>query len=242
MKKRKIALICAAALLMTGCGATLPEMTDEQADAIGEYAAITLLKYDANSRSRLVDLSQVEQKTEPVLPAEPKPAPTEEIQQENPSEEPETPVIDHRGEDNVGADSVESFLEMPEGVSVLYTGYDTCESYEEEGSLYLALEASADKELLVLRFALQNTSETDQEINLAGRRDSYRATINESYTRTALTTMLNKDLSTYMGTVPAGGTEEVVLLFEIDPEQAGSVETISLNLKNDSKTYTIQLL
>lgn len=242
MRKRKIALVCVAALLMTGCGATLPEMTDEQVNVIGEYAAITLLKYDANSRSRLVDLSQIEEKEDPILPVEPESLPTEDEQPENPA----TPVIDHRGEeyleDYVGADSVESFLELPEGISVIYSGYETCQSYEEEGSLYLALEASEGKELLVLHFTLQNTSGANQEIDLIGRRDNYRVTINGSYTRAALTTMLTTDLSTYMGTVPAGGTEEVVLLVEIDPEQVPSAETISLNLKNDSKTYTIQLL
>lgn len=238
MKKQGIALVCVAVLLMTGCGAVLPEMTDEQADAIGEYAAITLLKYDANSRSRLVDLSQI--KEEAVLPEELETLPQEEKQPEEIPDVSDTPAADHQ--EDMWADSMESFLELPEGISVTYLGYETCQSYQEENSLYFALEAAEGRELLVLRFSLQNHSEADCMVDLVDRKDQYRVTVNGSYTRIALTTMLANDLSTYMGTVPAGGAEDVVLLLEIAPEEVGTVENITLNLKDDSNAYTIQLL
>ena len=37
------------------CGNEIPDLTEEESQRIGEYAAVTLLKYDANNRSRLVD-------------------------------------------------------------------------------------------------------------------------------------------------------------------------------------------
>ena len=49
------ALLCAMALTMTACGNEIPDLTEEESQQIGEYAAVTLLKYDANNRSRLVD-------------------------------------------------------------------------------------------------------------------------------------------------------------------------------------------
>ncbi|MDE7269131.1 MAG: hypothetical protein K2N81_01500 [Acetatifactor sp.] len=242
MKKTGIGIMCLAALLLAGCGATLPNMTDEEADIIGEYAAITLLKYDVNSRSRLVDLSQMEELEESGAPSvvEPEPLP------EKPSEEtpdiPDTSVIDisASGLETVG--SLESFLELPEGLSLANTGYELCQSYQGAAGSYFALEASEGKELLVLQFTLQNQSGASQEINLLARQDNYRVTVNGSYNKTALTTMLTDDLSTYKGTLAAGSTEKVVLVFEVDPVQTGSVDSITLNLKNDSKTYTIQVL
>lgn len=241
MRKRGIALACAAVLLMTGCGAILPEMTDEESNLIGEYAAITLLKYDANSRSRLVDLTQVEEKTEADVSSVPEtPSPEESPTQQAPDIS-DTPVIDNRDENNYGTDSVESFLELPEGVSVVYTGYQLCQSYPEEENRYFALDAAEGKELLVLCFSLQNNSGTTHELNLMERRDNYKLTINGNYSKTALPTMLINDLAAYKGTIPDGGAEEVVLVIEIEPEQVSTVETIALRLKNESKTSTIQL-
>lgn len=243
MKKQRIGILCLSALLLSGCGAELPNMTDEDANAIGEYAAILLLKYDANSRSRLVDLSQVE-----VLDAaqEPSAAEPEPLPEPMPSEEApdlqDTPVIDASASGLETSGSLESFLALPAGVSLASTGYELSQSYQGEVSSYFALEAAEGKELLVLQFDMQNLSGASQEINLLDRRDSYRVTVNGNYSKTALPTMLIDDLSTYKGTLADGSTEKVVLVFEVEPVQMSSVDSITLNLKNDSKTYTIQIL
>ena len=70
----------------------------------------------------------------------------------------------------------------------------------------------------------------------------YRVTINDSYTRIALTTMLLNDVSTYIKELPAQSGEEVVLLVELEQETADSITSISIKMKNESKTYTIQVL
>lgn len=243
MKKKTVAVMCMMALLLTGCNSNFPDLTDEEAAAIGEYAAVTLLKYDANSRSRLVDLSQVEEEAVAESVPESQPAPVVPKESEEPEvqqPEQEQPVINEIT-DNM-AESMEAFLELPEGVTLSYVGYDVCQSYQEDSNLYFALEASTGKKLLVARFEIQNATAETQEINLLDRRDNYRLTVNDTYTRTALTTLLSGDMSTYLGTIEAGASEEVVLLIEVNEADAENVQSISLNLKNESKTYTIQLL
>lgn len=245
MKKKIVAVVCMIPLLLGGCNSEFPDLTDEQAKVIGEYAAVTLLKYDANNRSRLVDLDQVDEETivegtsevekapevvmpEPELPKEPevtKPV------------EPEMP--DQNTEDENAVSSVEEFLELPEGVRVSYVGYDLSQSYQEEDNPYFTIEASEGKNLLVTKFELVNDSSEAQEINLLDRRDNYRLTVNESYTRTTLTTLLANDLSTYMGMLEPGVSKEVILLIEVD---VSDIQSLTLSLKNESKTYTIQLL
>jgi hypothetical protein len=241
MKKKVVGVVCAAALLLTGCGAAFPEMTDEQESSVGEYAAITLLRYDANCRSRLVDLSQIEDEEEQVeTPAsEPEQSQQEEEQQQNTSE---TPVVDVSEGTGETSDSMENYLELPEGLSLTYTGYELCQSYQEPSNAYFTLEASEGKQLLVLSFEMRNDSGSEQSVNLLERRDSYRITVDGSYTRSALTTMLDNDLSTYVGVVAPGVSEQMVLMIEVGADQAENIDSISLNMKNESNTYTIQLL
>ena len=40
---------------MTACGNEIPDLTEAESQRVGEYAAVTLLKYDATLRSRLAD-------------------------------------------------------------------------------------------------------------------------------------------------------------------------------------------
>lgn len=246
MKKKGIGIICLAAMLLTGCGAALPDMTDEDANAIGEYAAIMLLKYDANSRSRLVDLSQIEESEELEEIQEPSVAEPDLLPEEPSSEElkdlQNTPTIDASvsGMDTVS--SLESFFDFPEGMSLACTGYEFCQSYDGGANAHFALEASEGKELLVLKFSMQNQSGVSQEINLFDSQYKYRIVVNARDIRTALSTMLVDDLSTYEGTLADGSTENVVLVFELEAAQTDSVESITLNLKNDTKSYSIQVL
>ena len=98
MKKKIVA--AALAILMclgtTGCGENaIPNLDEEELQAIGEYTAVTLMKYDANRRSRLVELP--EETTEPTEPSEQVPQETPEPSGMAPVDE--TPVIDGADED-----------------------------------------------------------------------------------------------------------------------------------------------
>lgn len=245
MKKRIVAIMSTAVLLLSGCGSSFPQLSDEEAKAVGEYAAITLLKYDANSRSRLVDLSQVEDEPETEGNQGIVTIPEEVVPEEPKVEESQTPEIQESVADvdtDMVAESIEEFLELPEGISVAFTGYELCQSYQEEGSLYFTLEASSGKTLLVTKFVMQNSSPEAKQIDLLQRKDNYRITVNGTYSRTALTTMLSNDMTTYKGSLAVGALQEVVLVIEVDSEMAQDVQSISLNLKNESKIYTIQVL
>ena len=245
MKRESKILILAgvcAMLSMAGCGSSLPDMTDEQVNAIGEYAAVTLLKYDANSKSRLVDQATLEQ------------IELQEAQQVQANIEPEIigggkndteqqVVIDNTQDTGATmASSLEDFLELPAGMSLTYAGYEVGQSYQEDGDLYFSLEASAGKQLLILSFTLENQSGEDKELRLLDQRNSYRITVNDEYTRTALTTMLENDLATFIGTIRAGESRTMVLLTEIDPDKVAQVDTIAIKFKNMQTSYAQQVL
>lgn len=233
MRKRFFALGMAGMLMFCGCGGNFPVMTDEESELVGEYAAVTLLKYDANQRSRLVDLSWTDSKTDAEDP----------VNEQEPEKEPavpETPVIEPEEPEGVG--SLEEYFGLAEGMAITFAGVETGQSYSNGANDYFSIDAAAGKSLLALNFQISNMSGAEQTVNLLDRKDIYRVTVNGSHTRTALRTMLLNDMTTYMDAIAPGDSVTVVVVVEIDANQADAISSIELNLKNESSAYTIQLV
>lgn len=230
------ALLCTMMLSMTACGNEIPDLTEEESQRVGEYAAVTLLKYDANNRSRLVDPEMVIAKLE-------KEAAKEEAKVEETGNTDTTEVTMPTAQEDITA-SMEDFFGLPEGVGITYEDYMVADSYPEDGATdeYFALDASAGKKLLVLRFRLTNGTEQEEKIDLLNTNSRYIITVNDSIRANALTTMLPNDMSTYAETLEPGQDQELVLLLEVNEDVAGAVQAIALHLKNASNEYTIQLL
>lgn len=236
------ALLCAMALSMTACGNVIPDLTEEESQRVGEYAAVTLLKYDANNRSRLVDPEIVIAKLEKDAAKEARRqenAQTEEKPAGTTASEIESPVA----QEDITA-SLEEFFGLAEGVTLTYRDYSLADSYPEDGSTddYFALDASAGKKLLVLNFELTNGTAGEENIDFLSTASRYIITVNDSIRGNALTTMLPNDMSTYAETLAPGETQGLVLLLEVNEDVANAIQNISLHLKNASNEYTIQLL
>lgn len=239
MNKKSITALLTAAVLcagLTGCGENaIPDMTDEQVKSIGEYVAITMMKYDANHRSRLVDRNLLDKK--PYVPSEP--AATQVPSGMGTVDN--TPVIDSTVVENPY--TMEEVLALPDGVMLVYSGQRLCDTYPntgEIGSLYV--NASAGNRLLVLSFILNNTIGQEQKVDVLSSDAVFRVTVNGSYSRRALVTSLPGDITTYNKTIPANSDTEVVILVEVTDEIASGMESISLNVKNGAKSYTAKIL
>ena len=251
MKTRKILkgmmILGTMTMMVTGCGNQIPDLTEEQAQKIGEYAALTLLKYDTNHQSRLVDEAVVEEYEEKLeeeaLKESAEPTPTPEPEGMDPVAD--TPVVE-REEDAVVSEvivTMEECLGLPGGVAVTYEGRETYETYPADGSTqnYFTLDASAGKKLLVLNFSLENQTGSDVQIDLFAKDAVFMLSADGVDAQKALTTMLLNDLSTYVGAIEAENSREMVLLFEIDEMTAENLTDIKLQYKNESNVYTIQL-
>lgn len=237
------ALLCTMMLSMTACGNEIPDLTEEESQRVGEYAAVTLLKYDANNRSRLVDPEMVIAKLEKEAAREATKAAQEEEKAEETGSTGTTEVTMPTAQEDITA-SMEEFFGLPEGVSITYEDYMVTDSYPADGATdeYFALDASTGKKLLVLRFCLTNGTEQEEKMDLLNTNSRYIITVNDSIRANALTTMLPNDMSTYEETLEPGQSQELVLLLEVNEDVAGAVQTIALRLKNASNEYTIQLL
>ncbi len=240
------AIMAAMALMLTGCGGSFPNLTQEETQLIGEYAASLLLKYDVNHSSRLVSREEVQE-------AQLQQDVWEEIPSESTQEgmDPveDTPVINVEPESGTDSEvkntgNLEKFYGLPEGIVVTYQGNEVCDSYPPDDGVtctHFALDATEGKRLLVLKFNIENKTQSEQEIDMLNQQSIISATINGSYTRNTLVTMLLDDMSTFVGNVPAGGSVDLVLLVEADDDVADNISSLMLNFKNESKTCTIQL-
>lgn len=241
--KKSLTKLLALSMLMTvltGCAENqIPERSPEEIQAIGEYVAFTLMKYDMGHTSRLMELPPVEEKEEPSEEEE-----RNDIVGMDPVDD--TPVINDAGNEEQNqvpqnpVYSMEEVMGLPEGVSVSFTGYEVYDSYPPESDAF-AVTAAEGKKLLVLNFSMTNTLNQEQSLDLLSSGTRYRIMVDDEYAQWSLPTMLPEDMSSYIGTIAAGESIRTVLVVEMDAEAAGAVSSIRLILRNELKSHTIQL-
>lgn len=233
MKKRGISCGVAALcmVLLTGCGAALPPMTEAQQDAIAEYAAALVMRHTRDYSSRLVDLSLYEEK---------EPEETEEPESGGMDETADTPVIDNTGNNDNSGDamayqSIDSLL-VPEGVLINYTGSALLDSYPDSSSdeaPYFALDAATGKKLLVMTFSLQNTTGEEKNLDVNAIAPRCVVRINDTERTHVISTMLLDDLSTFEGSLAAGEEIPLVLLAEVD-DTLETIEKLELTVSTEA--------
>lgn len=267
MGRRKLGIVflIIAAMGFTGCGNSIPEMTEEQNSQIVEYAAGLLLKYDENYDSRLVDMQQnteeaaEEEAQEPEKPATDHDGAAEQQPEESNTGLPASDGTSGRGADegettdgqNAAAEEEEVLVNQSidefygiEGITIRYTGYELKDIYiesdaeQEPTNIALAITASRGCKLLILNFDVSNTGEEDRTIDMPAAGSKFKISINGEAPKYALTTMLANDLSSFVGTVSPGTAQKLVLVGEIPEEREDSIESISLVMKNVSEDAT----
>lgn len=237
--KRIGALLCGAAVMLTitGCGATVPDLTEEETAIISQYAADVLLKYDKNHGSRLVELP--EEEVEEVAETEETPD-GEEAQAEEPAD---VEIIDktEETEEVVATTTIEGYYGISD-FTFQYTGYEVVNSYpdmEEGGDVFFSMDATEGTQLLVLKFQATNQSSTEQMLSMLSYGARFRISVNGESSKGALATMLLNDMQTCEQTVEPGGSVELVSIIEI-PVDTG-IDSIELILRGGEQDATMKL-
>ncbi len=238
-------------MLLCGCSSQIAEMTEEQQQRVGEYAAFTMLRYDAEHRSRLVDYSEVEAADEAARIAEEARLAAEEAKKketENADQkENDTNVIDKTSEDpdeGYTSDTIEDFLGLLPGTLLSYKGYTVQASYPEDNDVseYFIVEANPGKKFLVLWYTLYNGSGSEQEVNFLADNIAFKCKVNGEITATALVTMLNDDMSTLQTTLRDNEEIDCVLIYEIDESAADDLSSIVVKLSKTGANWERQVL
>lgn len=258
MRDKKIIsviLAAACAVLMCGCGDEIPDLEPEVTDQITEYSAALLLKYDSTAPSRLLPEGTVTSVAY-VDPGSPNAASYETEPVEGESDIPVDNVPDVTSDDVTVTDTTtgetsgggsngdyNSFMSSL-GVSMNYSGtYEIADSYPEGDDVnpYFTVDASSGNKLLVLHFDLANASGSDLDVNLNNLNLRYRVSINGGKNKFVMTTLLENDLLSYVGTLPAGQSKDIVAICEISEEEAASIQTIDFTVRGDDFSSVVKL-
>lgn len=231
--------------LLTGCGATLPEMTEEQENQIVNYAVALAVRYHGGQESRLVELSLYDEKKEEdgsgnvSDPETPEDSDGQKEGGMDPVKDTDTSDI---SEENRVQSTIEGFFGL-EGIRVDYTGAFFCDTYPEESDeeLFFSVDATAGMKILAASFEIHNISDGAAEIDFLSASPRIRLILNEGRSMPILTTLLPEDLATYQGTLEAGDTVKLVILAEVEEASAGEIRTLEVTLKSDDSNARITL-
>ena len=244
-KKLLAALLVGAAIMLAGCGNAIPDMTDEQLQEVGEYAALLLLSHDVNYKSRLVDVETLVTETPGEPPQEVLPEETPEPENVGMDPVEDTPVVDlteGQREEQQNNMNLEEVMGFPEQITLSYTGHEVLDHYPEEASdeEYFTIDPEEGNRLLVLHFTLQNQGEGTETVNTINRKLLIDVSVNGISVH-CLSTLLENDLMLFREDLTPGESIEVVILAEYDAESLLDVASVELNVKNDDKNATIRL-
>ena len=208
-------LVTMTVCLAGGC-AKFQVLTEEEENLYADYAANLVLKYDKNYIDRM---KSVELETE---------KPTE--KQTETSAEVSAETSDRGDTQTVAETSINELFGL-QGLQIQPAGYEVADAYpSDSNALGMSMTAVKGSKLLVLKFSVTNTSGADVSISMLEKNAQYRGILNDTIKVNAQVTGLLHALNTYQGTIPAGGTEELVLVFQINEHDAETIRSLELQV------------
>lgn len=227
-KKRGKRYLCfglAAMMAFSGTGCVkseISDLTEEEENLYVEYAANIVLRHDKNNIDRM---RYVEMEETTAAPA------ASEQNQENSGTAENTETADIM--------SMNDIFGMA-GIDIQANGYEVSDSYPSNGSeLGMSMIAVKGYKLLILKFNVANTSGSDIAVNMIDSGAVYRGIINDSVRMNAQVTALLNAFNTYSGTIPAGSTQEMVLVFQINENDADNIRSVKLNVTYNDRQGTV---
>lgn len=254
MKKKLIGksiVLGMSVCLLSGCGNTIPELTDEQASLVATFAADVLLSHSDADDSRLIDTEQealrreeIEQKAAEIR----KQMDAEAAQEEKQDQSRQGASAKSGGgyaANEAGPEAIAPFIGL-DGFTVDYAGYEISPSYEESGSggWNPTIDAADGMNLLILKFNVSNSSGTSAVLDVLSQNMTFRVSgIDESGNEIsggAGMTMLLNDFANAQDEMQAGESREYVLMIEIG-NTVTEVNHLSLFMKKGEETMTVQM-
>lgn len=233
MKKRIIlAALSLMLCMLAGCLEATP-LNEEEMDVVAEYAASLLLKYDDKYDTPLYYAEEREARLTPTPTPAPKP--------KYPTATP-TPVAGNKppsgngsGGENSGTMSALPYnqaettkqltgLLAVEDITVSCTGCKLMDSVVSNN--YFSLQAKEGSQYAVVSFLLQNNSKRDIVFDASGKGMEYSIDVNTKTLFRASLSLLENDLQYMEIPVPASGTAEAVLVFEIADTEINTLHLI----------------
>ena len=226
-------------------------LTGEEQKMYAEYAAGVLMKYNAGTNNRVLEgqkLIQQEAKEdaarEQALRREQLAAEYEKGKNTNKKENTSS---DSPNSSSTGVSSGVSYISDMASVagmndfSIRYMGCEITDSYPKAGDdLFMAMDATAGKVLLVAEFEVTNNSAETKNFDMFSNQGKFKLKINGKNYKSQYTLLLN-DLSMYKGQLEANESVATVLIFEIPQTEAVNQGDMTLAITIDGNTEYMSL-
>lgn len=242
MRKKLCVLAMATALLLTGCGSSVPKLSKLDNSLAAQYLADSILKNDADYADSLdYDHALLTATPTPVPTAAPTAAP----------QETEAPGgSDNKNTDKPGASAAESNQNNEQKyqsvslsevfgstkVSVKAQGYQVEKSH---GTSYASCTAGKGKKLFIANFSISNTSKSAAKVNFAKQNLQAELVVNGKSVATPLQTIVDGDLQFFNKKLGAGQKKQGVLIFEVDKSMKAN--DVQIHFVNGAKETSVSM-
>ena len=267
MKKNRLLsflIICMMSMVVTACSKkeeaveTVEEteevnmfgLTEKEQKLYAEYAAGVLMKYNAGTNTRVLEgqkLAYVEEKEEAKRQQEARREQLVQEYQSGKNTDSSNKNTNSSASNGTGSSSGVSYInDMATAggmndFSINYIGCEITESYPNAGDdIFMAMDATDGKVLVVTKFAVTNKTNDTQNFNMFSNKGKFKLKLNGKTYKSQYTLLLD-DLSMYKGDVGAGETIETVLVFEVPQEYAQNTEGMELAITIGGSSSTMSL-
>lgn len=228
----------AGALVLTGCGEEPYELQDNERAVIVNYAAHIIAKYNVKQPEgyRYVFPKAEDETEEQPQETQTEDTPTEDAQAED------TQTEDAQTDMPTDADDASDGEEAPavtlsealglKGIQAVYTGAELTNRYD-------SIVPDAGKKLLILHVTLQNQTAKARKCDILSLLPVFRAKVNGTEDLTAELTILPENLSTWEEKIPAGGSADTIILFQVKEDAVTSIDQLELQVTAGETTSRV---
>ncbi|WP_456057052.1 DUF4352 domain-containing protein [Agathobacter sp.] len=230
----KMAAVAFTAIItLTGCGTQLYDMTDAEQSLIANYSAYVVAKHNIYQQDGMTNATEDTEKVDEV-------SPDNSHSQDNKTSEAGNDKNSNSQKEPAASQEKKVSLAEATGygsLDITYNGATESDVYN-EGSYY-SMTAGSGNTFAVMKFTLKNPTGEDINVDMFGNARTYKATFPDGKEYTAEGTFLTYSLNTFQGTVKAGGSVDVVLLFKIP--QGTACDNITMSVIKDNEKSLIEL-
>lgn len=236
---------------LTACQNEIPDLSQEEMTQVEEYAAHLLLKYDKNYSSSVLDEEEIQKQVEDLEAR----AQVQQQVKENQEAAKEKEEADENqkaesSDDTTKAEEVQKYVDIAdflgmENVLVEHTGTVIGQKYPDdtEANDWQGVAVAGRGNLIVAyEFTVTNNNDFDYLVDVKSQKLKASVKINDTITKTPVTTMLTNDFLYYSDVVPAMGSSTMVLIIELPEDKVVNIQSAVLTLKGGSDKYVTNLL
>lgn len=242
MKKSLLsAVLLAGALTLGGCGEEPYELQDNERDIIVNYAAHIVAKYNVKQPEgyRYVFVRE-EDEEETGQPQDTQPEKTEESGQQSEEQSPSDNKETNDGSENASDQKTSESVTLSDalglkGIQAVYTGAELTGQYQ-------SIIPESGKELLILHVTLRNPTDKAKKCDILSSLPVFRVKVNGSVEATSELTILEENLSTWEKKIPAGGSEDTIILFQLKEDSVTSIDQLEMKVSAGGSTSRVVFL